>query len=363
MTHFAHNHTHNARIQYSCVAFHGLQLSDHVCILEPCIKQTQFSTVTDKTKTSRFTWLNDVSDETISQLLVLAKLAYDGTKQDQLIFHDLGAGGPLKTLGRVHSGCGLCVWCTLYVHVWYINVIHVCVYSITIDGPLMYTGLLQEVPELYLETSKSYHFLHKTVQEFMAALYVSTLSPGERGKIVRTSFDEGSMRMVMRFMAGLNKFQTQDDMKFILALQEKDGKSLLESLHWLFEAHDPGLVQKCMGDRKRVLELNGKTLDPFDCYVLGYCIANSRQPCDLVLWGCSINAECVKMLTVVEKGRAFDYIRSIDLVANYKLGDEGAKVLGELYCTLQYQLICKPSNFHRLTVSMHTMHKSGYVPS
>ena len=60
-------------------------------------------------KSSCFAWLGGVSDETISQLLVLAKLAYDGTKQDQLIFHDLGAGGPLKTLGRVHSGCGLCL--------------------------------------------------------------------------------------------------------------------------------------------------------------------------------------------------------------------------------------------------------------
>ena len=213
--------------------------------------------------------------------------------------------------------------------------IHVCVYSITIDGPLMYTGLLQDVPELYLESSgsSSYHFLHKTVQEFMAALYVSTLSPGERGKIVRTSFDEGSMRMVMRFMAGLNKFQTQDDMKCILALQNEDKDSLLESLHWLFEAHDPGLVQKCMGDRERELVLNHITLDPFDCYVLGYCIANSRQPCDLKLQYCSTNEECLTMLTVVEKGRAFDYIRSIDLWCNDELGDEGAKVLGELYCT------------------------------
>ena len=217
----------------------------------------------------------------------------------------------------------------------YINVIHVhvCVYSITIDGPLMYTGLLQEVPELYLETSKSYHFVHKTVQEFMAALYVSTLSPGERGKIVRTSIDEGSMRMVMRFMAGLNKFQTQDDMKCILALQNEDEERLLESLHWLFEAHDPGLVQKCIGDRERELRLWSTTLDPFDCYVLAYCIANNRQPCDLVLGDCSINAECMKMLTVVEKGRAFDYIRRINLFGNDKLGDEGAKVLGELYCT------------------------------
>ena len=202
----------------------------------------------------------------------------------------------------------------------------------------MYTGLLQEVPELYFESSgsSSYHFLHKTVQEFLAALYLSTLPPGERDEFVRSSFGEGSMRMVMRFMAGMTKFQSQEDMESILALQKKGEESLLESCHWLFEAHDPGLVQKCMGDREWKLSFSifsSTTLDPFDCYVLGYCIANSRQQWDLWLRGCFITGECVKMLTVAEKGRAFDYIRSIDLSGNDKLGDEGAKVLGELYCT------------------------------
>ena len=48
-------------------------------------------------QSSRFPWLSGVSDETKSQLMVLAKIAYDGTKQDRLIFHDLGVH---STLGR-----------------------------------------------------------------------------------------------------------------------------------------------------------------------------------------------------------------------------------------------------------------------
>ena len=56
-------------------------------------------------KPSRFPWLRDVSEETISQLLVLAKLAFDGTKEDQLIFH--GRDGALETLGRVQRVYGL----------------------------------------------------------------------------------------------------------------------------------------------------------------------------------------------------------------------------------------------------------------
>ena len=164
----------------------------------------------------------------------------------------------------------------------------------------------------------------------MAAMYVSSLPPGERAEFVRISFDKSNMTMVVRFMAGLTKFQSEDDIQSILAFQKRGKKELVESLHWLFEAHNPDLIQKCMGDREWELKLAGTTSDPFDCYVIGYCIANSRQPWSLELWYNSINGECMKMLTVVEKGRAFDYIKSIDLGYNDKLGDQGAIVLGEL---------------------------------
>ena len=203
-------------------------------------------------------------------------------------------------------------------------------YSLLTAVPMLYTGLLQEVPELYLESSgsSSYHFLHKTVQEFMAALHVSSLPPGERAEFMRTSIGESNMTMVVRFMAGLTKFQSQDDIELPLAFQKKGERELLESLHWLFEAHDPGLVQKCMGHREWTLQWQGENLDPFDCYVLGYCIANSRQPWNLSLWERSINGQCVKMLMMVEKGRASDYIKTIHLYRNDKLGDEVAIVLG-----------------------------------
>ena len=145
--------------------------------------------------------------------------------------------------------------------------------------------------------SKRYQSYTWRALEFLAAMYLS-LPPGERDLFVRPSFGEGSMRMVMRFMAGMTKFQSQEGMESILALEKKGGKSLLESCHWLFEAHDPGLVQKCMGHQEWKLGLvSVTTLDPSDCYVVGYCISNSRQPWDLDLRLCSITGECVKRLT------------------------------------------------------------------
>ena len=200
-------------------------------------------------------------------------------------------------------------------------------YSLVTAVPMLYTGLLQEVPELYLEStgSSSYHFLHKTVQEFMAALHVSLLPPGERAEFVRTSFEKSNMTMVMRFMAGL---QSQDDIEGVLhvAFQNEDERGMLECLHWLFEAHNPLLVQKCMGHREWTLELVVENLDPFDCYVLGYCIANSRQPWNLSLP--IIDGQCVKMLKMVEEGGAFAYIKTINFSGSNNLRDEGAIVLG-----------------------------------
>ena len=58
-------------------------------------------------------------------------------------------------------------------------------------------------------SGSSYHFLHKTEQEFMAVLHVSSLPPGERAEFERTSFGKSNMTMVVRFMAGLTKFQSQ----------------------------------------------------------------------------------------------------------------------------------------------------------
>ena len=189
--------------------------------------------------------------------------------------------------------------------------------------------------------ASSYHFLHKTVQEFLAAFHVSSLPPGERDEFVRTSFGERTITMIVRFVAGLTKLQSNDNIESILEYQKRGKHQLVESLHWLFEAHDPDLVHRCMGDREWNLELSNEGLDPFDFYVLGYCLANSKQLWNLDLEDCSTNSECLKMLAMVENGKAFDYIKSIgigfddeDKHVQWQIeGNQGITIPGLLYCT------------------------------
>ena len=163
----------------------------------------------------------------------------------------------------------------------------------------------------------------------MAALHVSSLPPSERAKFLMTySIGKSNMTMVGRFVAGLTKLQSQEDVECVIECHKEGGRVLIETLHWLFEAHDPDLVLKCMEDRQWDMRLNEEPLDPFDCYVLGYCFAASRQPRNFRVFNCSMRGECMKMLTVVESGRAFDYINIIDFYRNF-MGHEGAIALGK----------------------------------
>ena len=50
----------------------------------------------------------------------------------------------------------------------------------------------------------------------MATLHVLSLPPGETAKFVMSSFDESNMTMVVRFVAGLTKFRSEDDIEGVL---------------------------------------------------------------------------------------------------------------------------------------------------
>eukprot|EP00731_Ephydatia_muelleri_P002905 Em0001g2905a len=111
----------------------------------------------------------------------------------------------------------------------------------------------------------------------------------------------------------------------IRALQ---GISSLECLHFMFKRHDPDFIQEYFGEREQTIKLQHTNLDHSDCKVLGYNIANSKQMWNLELHDCCIDKDCMQTLMATEHGRAFDYIKSMDLSNNHQLGDQGATVLG-----------------------------------
>ena len=63
-------------------------------------------------------------------------------------------------------------------------------------------GLMQSWTELYVGATKSYNFLHLTIQEYLAAYHISTLSENEQVKMFTCSSDD--FEMVVKFLAGLS---------------------------------------------------------------------------------------------------------------------------------------------------------------
>ena len=69
-------------------------------------------------------------------------------------------------------------------------------------------GLMDSVTELYVTqgTVSSHNFLHLTFQEFFAAVHISKMSPEQQLEhFQRGNDDGGRLKVVLRFLAGLNK--------------------------------------------------------------------------------------------------------------------------------------------------------------
>eukprot|EP00731_Ephydatia_muelleri_P004611 Em0002g787a len=244
--------------------------------LSTIVERMSVSTVTS----SKMTCFKALSSTTLSQLQSVARLAYQGTLNDQLIFHD-------------------------------------------VQDNIEPLGLLQKVPHMFSTSSPkaSYNFIHKTLQEFLTAWYVSSRPTSEQRVFMKDSLTEPNMAMTVRFMAGLTKFQTSSEnmdalADIVISLETTDTQRLIENLHWMFETQNPTFIQRLMGNKEQTFKCSGTVLNPFDLHVLGYCIANSFTLWSVNLYRCDLTDECMRMLILVEDGKAFDHITSFDLTCS-----------------------------------------------
>ena len=164
----------------------------------------------------------------------------------------------------------------------------------------------------------SYNFIHKTLQEFLTAWYVSSLPTSEQRVFMKDSLTKPNMAMTVRFMAGLTKFQTSPEnmdalADIVISLETTDEERLIENLHWMFETQNPTFIQRLMGYKEQTFECSETVLNPFDLHVLGYCIANSFTLWSVNLFSCDLTDECMRMLFLVEGGKAFHHITSFNL--------------------------------------------------
>ncbi|XP_062896109.1 NACHT, LRR and PYD domains-containing protein 3-like [Mobula hypostoma] len=195
-----------------------------------------------------------------------------------------------------------------------------------------------------------YTFPHLTIQEFVAAL-VQFLALHPR-KILKSlteahSTTDGRFEVFLRFVAGLSSPMTTRGLEEFLGpfphettcrvidwvkeefkrqsgntRSEAGKRSLLNTLHYLFESQNGGLAQAALGSVE-TLSFSGMTLTPVDCAVLSHIIGLCDTIKHLSLQDCNIRCEGIQRL-----GPGLYKCQELRLGVN-KLGDSGLKLVSE----------------------------------
>ena len=212
-------------------------------------------------KDTKVRTLDDLPEGVLAEFRRLCTLAYEGVSQQMIVFSSLPEG-------------------------------------------VSNLGLLQDVPPLYgeAEDKVSYNFLHYTVQEYLAALHLSRLSPPEQMKAIDTKFlntKYGSshckttqFKMVFLFLAGITKLVSYPEI-FLSKLLRRNTVSMY---NWLYESQNNHLLTSGSSKIRYVRLTYSASLT--DYFVAGYCLAHSNNACRVNFSNISINDIAMEFFSI-----------------------------------------------------------------
>ena len=139
-------------------------------------------------------------------------------------------------------------------------------------------GLLQAVESFgIVGKCVSYHFLHLTIQEFLAAHYMATSLPTEEQiSQFKELYDKPRFGVVFQFFAAITKLEMKGFPEMIsrLWLQGSWNQGIVAFFRCVYEVQDPDL---CIFVTEKLLQqklnISFTTLIPSDCLCIGYLMA------------------------------------------------------------------------------------------
>ena len=142
-------------------------------------------------------------------------------------------------------------------------------------------GFMDSVFEFFVtrKSIASHNFLHLTLQEFLAAVHISTMVTNQRLEHFKRHPD-GRLRVVLRFLAGLtelNEIKSSSIFLDLMGAPPDDTRtavdySISSQVSWVYEAGRGMLIRDSFGEDETV---QFTCVDDFDSSALGYCIAHS----------------------------------------------------------------------------------------
>ena len=187
-----------------------------------------------------------------------------------------------------------------------------CPEIVDTPGAINGFGILQAV-EYFGRLSKhiSFNFIHLSVQEFLAAMYVTNLSPEEEFKILNNKFWEKNYQNVFAFYVALTKGQRQSFRKFLRGNNSdnetfiidyrllRDWLGSIQLYRCLKEAADDGMctaIEKKFSDGE--IDLDSSTLSASDVEAIGIFLTSTTiiKWKELNLGNCHIQYAGIRIL-------------------------------------------------------------------
>jgi hypothetical protein len=214
-------------------------------------------------------------------------------------------------------------------------------------------SLLQRV-ESFINKGMSYNFIHLSIQEVLAAFYMTEwLTASEQVMQFKQLIEQPRFSAVFQFYAAITKLKIPGISDIVNELGIRCGKPqkdpspveveklktlLVSLLNCLNEAQDQSLCELITKHLQCELNLGHKTIIPADCLSIGYFLSNICKSnvgkFQANLFNCSIDDQCCKHLvrglrTYLEIAGESTTVLDMDLSLN-RIGEKGGEYLNQL---------------------------------